>query len=299
MGFPTDEGGLDSGRAADAADFLRYLLTLLGDRALALRSLDALSLDGHGALLAWCALAIALVLAGNAVPSVRRARGLSLAVLGALVIALVGTKFVWFDAPVMRIEGAIVGVGIPEVAVRLQQGSGESPVAGGASAVSAATRSMAEQLKSPSGGGLNQRIAVRASAIWRLMVCSRIGEATLPDADLATDAHCASLEPQIGLAHERAHKALAGEFDAALLLGALIAVAALALLALGGPRSSAVAVLALAYLLTLPYAWGKLLKPYAFAFAQVRVTQGTLLAGAEAGATGETVYAFVLAREST
>ena len=51
-----------------------------------------------------------------------------------------------------------------------------------------------------------------------------------------------------------------GEFDAAALLGIVIGLVCAVLLGVRKPAAQAVAVLGLAYLLTIPYAYGKLIK---------------------------------------
>ena len=283
LGFPTDDGALISS-TGDAADFLRYVLTLVGDRLLGLGSLTWPSMGGHGTLLVVCGLTAAAVVAWRLSLWGRNPHRAAAWMLGAVMLALLTAKFVVFDAPVMRIEGVIVGIGVPESTPELDS--------------KPATRSIATRLEELSGGHLDKAISARARQVWRLMVCSRVGTHPLPvEADLVGPGSCSGSE----LPGKDTDKAmLTGEFDASLLMGVFIAVPAGLLLALRVPLATGAGLLAMAYLLTIPYAYGKLLKPVNFTYALVRIAPGTLVTAKPEVSSAPKVdrlNAFVLTRE--
>jgi hypothetical protein len=89
---------------------------------------------------------------------------------------------------------------------------------------------------------------------------------------------------------------LAGEYEAQLVLGLLLGLSALGLLLQHRPAATTLALLALAYLLTLPYDYGKLIKPVDYTYALVRFQAGTLLGGNEGGSNKpDSVNGFVIA----
>ncbi|WP_416758188.1 hypothetical protein ACNI65_17095 [Roseateles sp. So40a] len=309
LAFPTDNARLDDGgRVQDAADFLRFFFTLVGDRLLTLGSRTSFSLGGHWLLLACLtALTVAVLLScvlrkSNASHGRKTAIVLLAASLPWWVVALITVKFVYFDAPVMRLEAVIVERGVAEEAVRR---AADRPLA--ASSASAATPGAAvtaplkTRLVPTTLGPVGTTVSDRAFQLWRLIACSRIGGDTLPpEAVLARSANCT--DPVDALPKKKAAAELAGEFDASLWLAALISAGAVGLLARRTAYATALGILGLAYLLTVPYAWGKLLKPVDFSYAVVRAADETFqVAGPRGGLplNVKSTYAFVLGRDSS
>jgi hypothetical protein len=306
LAFPTDDGRLDDGgRIQDAADFLRFLVTLVADRIVTLGSFNAISLGGHGFLVLGCSVLLAAVLLGPFAAKricKNEERGLAIGSFARrslpwVALVLIGLKFVNFDAPAMRIESVIVGVGAPRSA---------SPQAGAASAPASPavsrTRSLVPRLEESTEGRIGSFIAQRAIRMWQLMMCARISTAP-QKLDPAWGATCTETGEATGLQIDssRARQLLAGEFDAGLWLGALIAFAAVALLLRRTAAQTALAVFSLVYLLSVPYAWGKLLKPVDFSYARVRAVADIFLVTTERAKPPEDVKAidaFVLAKDA-
>jgi hypothetical protein len=255
LGFPVGEesAAATGGYTADAADFLRYVLTVVGDGVLSIATTQGVPIGGHGLLLAACAAVLALAIA---LPRSRYAgplRERAALVLVLTVLAIVSVKFVVFDAPLSRIENAIVGEGVAP-STNPQKGAPE-------------TQSLLSRLRDQQGGRLEAAIAGRAGDLFRLLVCGRVAQ--LPNnPEFAGDRKCA--EDTAASA-----AALHGEFNAILIFGLLIGIGAWALLRQRTPAATAVGLLAFAYLLTIPYAYGKLVKPVDFAYALVRIDPGS------------------------
>jgi hypothetical protein len=257
LGFPVGEesAAAPGGYTADAADFLRHVLTVVVDGLLSV--LQGVPMGGHGALLAGCAAALILAVA---LPNSRFGgplRPWASPILVLAVLAVAGAKFVVFDAPLSRIENAIVGEGVAPN-TKPQKGAAE-------------TESLLTRLRNKQDGRLEAKIAGRASDLFRLLVCSRV--AHLPNnPDFSGKSKCDG-DPGTNAI------TLHGEFNAILLLGLLIGIGAWALLRQRTPAATAVGLLAFAYLLTIPYAYGKLVKPVDFAYALVRIDPGSKAGG--------------------
>lgn len=263
LAFPTDDGRLDDGgRVQDAAEFLRFLFTLIGDRLLTLASFRGFSLGGNGWLLLVCTALVVAVLAANFLreperKGVRATASVFRHALPLVVVSLITVKFVYFDAPVMRIESVVVEIGVPEVAV--SRALAASAPANGASGP--LTRPLKDRLKGNAPAPVSHFVSDRAYALWRLMACSRIGDDSArlgATYTLAAGARCNETDDSkklVPLTNQTAEDTLAGEFDAALWIGALIVVASAVLLLRRTVQGTALAVIALAYLLTIPYSW--------------------------------------------
>lgn len=279
LGFPTDEGGFDAGRASDAADFARDLLTRLADLPVSLSSGEPVPLAGEGAVLAVSALLLAGVLwAGARAPRWLGRIGL-VPLLVALLLGLSAVKFLHFDAPVMRLENVIVGpidFGAPP------------PLAPASTAAPAAPASA----PAAGPGRVEQLIGQRTGALWRALVCSRMAGVVLDDASPLAQAPCKGSADTPADLRQAFSQQLQGEFNARLAMAVLIAAGALCLLAVAGMPGRVLAVLLLACQLTVPYAWGKLLMPVDYMFAHLR-----LLPAAGEPPLRTEAHAFVLSRE--
>jgi hypothetical protein len=309
LAFPTDDARLDNGdRVQNAAEFLRFLFTVIGDRLLTLGSLKGFSLGGHGSLLFALTLAVVAVLVA---PVVRDAKNNALrvaataltCVLPLATIALLTVKFVYFDAPVMRIESAVVGIGVPKIAI--ERGIAASVPSSAASSDSVITP-LNDRLRAAVPAPIGDLVSDRALSLWRLMSCSRIagenmnhnfefGSASGVSCEAPNDKNLVVLSTQL-----QAKEMLAGEFDASLWMGVLIVLTSAALLRARTVQNTALAVVALVYLLTIPYAWGKLLKPVDFSYALIRGADNTFIEIDDQNELKDmkSTYAFVLGRDS-
>lgn len=273
LGFPIgDSAGVSvSTYSAEAADFLRHIATLIGDRLFALGTLQSVSLGGHGILLLGCATAALITLGYRFSSAGQSAPKFSAGLLGLTVVALIATKFIWFDAPTMRVESVIAVAGLAEL---IQLKGQDSPP------------TFASRLSNKSRGGLDSVIATRTSNLWKLLVCGRLSSASLAEnPDFSKDGACSG-------SVELNQVMLKGEFDATAVLGIFIGVTSAVLLGVRKPLALACAVLGLTYLLTIPYAYGKLIKSVEFPFALVRFSPVT----PHNGRGPDTANAFVVAR---
>lgn len=273
LGFPAGADGAPSGGyATDAADFLRYVLTLVGDEFVALASFRGVPLGGHGLAVALCGLAAAAAV-GYAMSKYGRADARrATRVLGVVLFVLLSTKFVSFDAPLMRIENVIVGVGIA--------GNPGTPE-------QARTQPFSSRVREAGTGPVDTFIAGRATEVWRLLVCSRIGVPVANNPEFGGKQGCKG-------GTDGNKRLLRGEFNVQLLFGLMIALCGTMLLRFRAPAATAAALLAFAYLLTVPYAYGKLVKPVDFVYALVRFAPESLRGQEKKGE----VYAFVVSRTS-
>jgi hypothetical protein len=305
LGFPTEDGGFDSsGRVQDATDFLRFLVTLLGDRLVTLASLNSISMGGHWTLVLFCSAMLALViaqkrLAASKLTWLNKPGSWLASALPFLVVVFVALKFFCFDAPAMRIESVIVGSGIPKEAAKAEAVSRAASGLFETQAKVVPTKVLRPRLEDDKSAPVGSFISGRALRLWNLMVCSRVGgEGTKDDLPSAAEAKCSAANSELTSA--AAKTLLAGEFDAGLSIAILIAVASTALLLRRTPANTALALLAFAYLLTVPYAWGKFLKPVNFPYALVRTESGMFYLAQKAPEKPLDVkqaYAFVLVRE--
>lgn len=234
-------GGISSsagaGFAAAAADFAYDLPTIAVDLLLACadqrcgRSGTAL-LAGHGLtlLVALIAVLVALWLSRKRHRATVVWRTMLVPVL---LLSLLAGKFIWMDAPVARIENIVIG-------------NPEDVPLGGPSRVR-------------SGGPLSALVDERAALLFKHIVCSR--GVQWPRAGPRVD--CSGVE---GTGHELA----TGEFAARLIACGLVAWLAWRVARENASRwRLTLCVLSLGTLLTLPYAYGKLLKPTLFELGRV------------------------------
>ncbi len=264
-------GGISSstgaGYAASAADFAYDLPTVVVDIFLSCLSLhcgkpESLSLGGHGVILL-----VALLLTSVAFWLPRCLRGSltkwSGAIAPLMLVILVAGKFIWLDAPMARIENVIV---------TSNQNNGYML--------------NGEQNAS---GALDELIRARSYELWNHMVCSR--NPSVPDEGKAAVV-CSKDQEQNRLLIE-------GEFAARVLACAFVVM-----LSWKVARGSSahwrqvLSLLGLITLLTLPYAYGKLLKPTVFEFGRIDLSRdltGLLLPGE---VRNEPLRAIVLARRS-
>lgn len=310
LAFPTDDGRLDDGgRIQDTSDFLRFFFTLIGDRLITLASGTTFSLGGHWLLLLCSTVVVCAAVLGNFLPEhkherVRTAATVMNRALPCLAVMLVATKFVYFDAPIMRLESVVVGIGVPKAAVAKAElvSNGEKSVLAEHSSKDAGplTKSLTERLKESSPAPIGNFVSDRAFRLWRLMACARIGDETFsPAATLAQIADCFNNSDKLNKL--KAQSILEGEFDAGLWMGGLIAMTASALLFRRTASSTVLAVLAFVCLVTVPYAWGKLLKPVDFSYALIRGEEKTFLVSSGRGEQPRDVgatYAFVLTQDA-
>lgn len=273
LGFPAGADGAPAGGyATDAADFLRYVLTLVGDEVVAFASFRGVPLGGHGLTVALCGLAAAAAI-GYAMSKHGRADTRRAAqALGIVLLVLLSTKFVNFDAPLMRIENVIVGVGV-DTALRAEQ---------------AMTQPFSIRVTETRAGLVDTFISGRATEVWRLLVCSRIGVPVANNPEFGGTQSCKG-------GTDSNKRLLRGEFNVQLLFGLMIALCGAMLLRLRAAAGTAAALLAFAYLLTVPYAYGKLVKSVDFVYALVRFAPESLRGQVKKGE----VYAFVVSRTSS
>lgn len=260
-----DEG---AGYAAAAADFFYDLPTIAADLLLSCLTLSCMNpgqspLGGHGLPLAIVA---ALASAAWWLPVLLRGHlsSWSPALAPVLLVVALACKFVWLDAPIARIENVVVAANEGDDAR-----PGWRPPPAGEQAV-------------------DRLINARAEALWRHMACSRdplppvVGKATVS---------CA------GIAHKD-RRLTEGEFAARFLACALVALLAWKASRGAAPWRTVLALLGLATLLSLPHAYGKLLKPTIFAYGKVDLAKPLTDALAPVGSRPSPLAAIVLARRS-
>ncbi len=163
----------------------------------------------------------------------------------ALAVVLLLFKFLVFDAPLLKVENVILG--------SWSHGT-DSPDLG---------QTFAERLQH----GTESLVSARTERLWSEIVCSRIGDSIGPTKVNVPNVTCLPG----GLAANQ--HALNGEFLAQLWLMSLIAILALAILRSAAAQHFmlALAVLSLLYALTLPYAFGKLMKSTYYEYGRVRL----------------------------
>lgn len=280
LGLDYDNGA--GSYVASAADFVADLPTVVADNLLLALGGHPVPLGGHVGLLAAMAALCGAVALVRRLPLLReQAWARHPAVLPVAVLLLIAAKFLALDAPLSRVENVILG------ADRVERSAVAAEVAGRSFG-----RSFKERLLALDGRNLfEHRIRARTEVLWDEIVCSRIGpEAAQRLSDFRDSAVC---QREQALNRD----ALTGEFLAHVLAGGLILLLAWRLLHASGPAPLRVSLflLALSYQLTVPYAYGKLLKSTYFDYGWIRPAASLLDPEDKSGA-GRRIYALVLAR---
>lgn len=240
-----------------AADFFGSVVTILSQWFVEWAHGRPVSFAGHGLLLAG-----ATVLAAASIfvpPRSGRLRRRHSFFLAATLLVVLGVKFLSFDAPLAQVDHLVLArADVPRpVGDTLQSGDAKTFV---------------DRLRAQDASG-------RVRELTAAIVCSRIGAGAVRASGASDAAALCRDEDQA-----RYQSDANGEFAAQLWAAALIAWLALALLR--ASRSSlpaTLAMLGLAYLLTLPYAFGKLEKSTYFDYGLIRVAESlSKVAGQEA-----------------
>lgn len=268
LGLPTDSD--KPSYFSSAADFLRDIVTIAVDCLIGLLHLQ-LPMAGHFWILLPATLLTAAVLGGSWWSGIAaRWRGRAvLAVLGCVL----AWKFIALDAPLSKVSNVIIG---------LDQ-SGNAPEESGSLGQTFTQRLAA----SGHGSVIEAHLAERAKFLYDEVICSRISaDAAQLHTDFRDSAVCRRGQP-------KNRDGIRGEFISQLWATGLIALLAVALLRL--PASSRIgptmAIIALGYSLTVPYAYGKLMKSTYFDF-------GLLHLAGDTAATPKAYGALVLSRGS-
>lgn len=260
-----------------AAAFVQEIFTSLMDSILLLAAGRPISLGGHGELL-WSLLLLVVAvlvaprlvarLPGTVQGQIGRWRPLAIRLLLVLILAL---KFLVLDAPLARLENMIVDIG------GFRSDMNGTPVIGGFSA--------------RAGGDVQAAVEQRSTVLWQDMVCGRVGPESVGAPDTPVYAEICTKN------RGDSRRALSGEFLAHLWMAALITALAVSLIRSKATASGVtLATLSLAYLLTVPYAHGKLLKSTYFDYGLVHVVNDISVGGAPARSQ---IFALILARTST
>lgn len=262
------EGWDQGGYVGQASSFFRDLVTRVADVTVQLLSDGQVPLRGHFADLAVATLVAVLVMWAPL--------GLRLwrpVLLPALLLTLLVAKFLAMDAPLAQVQNVVLG------ADRVQ------PM----SALPSTGRSLLDRLEQQAGlQGPEGAIARRAEQLWSLILCSRVNAAALQRPDLQRLPACQQSQ-------QDNRNALTGEFTAQLWAGALLVALALALLRSASGAGVALGALALAYTLSVPHAYGKLMKSTYYDYGLVRLAP-TLAAARGSDAEAGQVYALLVAR---
>lgn len=286
LGLRADD--VSSGKyVRSAAQFLGDCVTLLIQSGASLWDEHSVSLAGHGVLLAvLTAVALGLLLAPRlparlAAPAVRWRRPLLLS----LLMLIVAIKFLLLDAPLGRLQDIILDVGVVPV-----QASLDAPVP---------PKTFGERMaKGPQSDSGRQTLTswteANSARLWADLVCSRVG----PDSDASPLSATNTFECPLSREHSLAE--LKGLFLTQLWLGVLIAVLATGVLrsGVGGVLGGSVALLSLAYLLTVPYAHGKLMRSTYFDFGRIRFSEALASAGGRAPQSRPDLFGLVLSRNA-
>ncbi|MGD0191403.1 MAG: hypothetical protein ABSD74_11735 [Rhizomicrobium sp.] len=277
---------------SNAAAFCQDLVTTLVNSALVLGSRFSMPLNGHH----WWLIVITLLAAAVfLLPYAKRlhpkltfdfARWQGAAVLAVLSLAII-SKFVILDAPLTKIQDVILD-------------QNEFNKVQGVSFGRAFADRATDQYNSAKSryGSLAASITLRTVDLWHDIVCSRIGSgAKLPTLEVSHDAICSA-----GQTLRAGKDALTGEFLAQLWSTLVILVMAFWILQ---SRANwrwpiAVAVLAIVYSLSVPYAYGKLIKSTSFDYGVVRVSDALAKADQDSGTSNASFrkYALILSRDT-
>lgn len=260
-------GGIVAGEGSSyssaAADFFYDLPTIAADFLLSFMTAQQMPLGGHSLPLAIAAVLVTAV-CWFTTGSRCRWKCSSQTAAPVLLVLLLVAKFVWLDAPMVRIDNVVIAANQDGDAM-----PGWRPPSAGT-------------------GVIDRLINHRAESIWRHMACGR--NPALPAADTAT-VNCS------GLLHQDRRLA-EGEFTARLLACVLVALLAWRV-GRGGARWRTVLSMAgLATLLSLPYAYGKLLKPTVFEYGKVELSPALIGALGQSTSISSPMRAVVLAKRA-
>lgn len=223
-------------------------------------------LGGHSVLLL-----AAVVLASSAwwAPTVlRRIRGWrtppsAAAVAAFSLLILLITKFLLLDAPMARVENVVVAA---ESEQQAQAGF---------------------KLADTNGLWFDSFINSRTRVLWRHMACSRIAD---DQVDKMATEDCSRLK-------NRDRSLIQGEFSARAIMCVLVVMLAWKVQGETWPRS-VLALLGLLSILSLPYAYGKLLKPTVFEYGKVELAAPLMTALTASKTTPEMpLHAIVLSKK--
>lgn len=233
------------GYAGAAADFLRDLPTITFDAVL--NSGGQLVLAGHGLEIALALLLVAVSFAAHHRWRDDPRLGRYAAVVpGLALFLLLAWKFVYLDAPLTKVEGLVIPSGAGEL--RIGQ----------------ASRWRSEPMPGAKSRWMQREIADRANCLYASLAVSRLrtSGAIKSQAPGLAELQCPALQDaEVDFAE--------AEFVARLLACALVAVLAAMVVRQRSAWAGAVSSVGLASLLTLPYAYGKLIVPTYFEVGRV------------------------------
>lgn len=260
-------GGIVAGEGSSyssaAADFFYDLPTIAADGVLSFMTVQQLPLGGHALPLSIAAVLVAVVCWFTTGSRCRWTR-CTRAAAPVLLVLLLMAKFVWLDAPMVRIDNVVIAANQDGDAM-----PGWRPPSAGT-------------------GVIDRLINDRAESIWRHMACGR--NPALPTAEPAT-VNC------YGLAHLDRRLA-EGEFTARLLACVLVALLAWRVGRGGARWQTLLSMAGLATLLSLPYAYGKLLKPTIFEYGKVELSPALNAALGQSASVSSPMLAVVLAKRA-
>ncbi|MEJ8839353.1 hypothetical protein [Ramlibacter sp. AN1133] len=282
-----------TGYAGAAADFVSDLPPVVIDALLDLQR--EFSVAGHFLELVRAGLGVVLVLLiarwardKNASSHDKRLAAVAHYLPVAALLFLLAWKFLTLDAPLGKVEGVVIGTNLDTLAEKEPTPWSAESIRGAAQArVAAAAASAAGTLSATAAGAsasasasastpardlpqqhLQRFIAAEADCLYRSIALTRLRQAgsdlhTLPGQDV----HGCPADNAVGTDVQK------GEFVARLMGCALVAVLAVVAVRQRTFWINAIGVLGLASLLTLPYAYGKLMVPSYFEVGQVLLSE--------------------------
>lgn len=284
LGFPTTDGGQfeKSAFSADAADFLRDLLTTIGQLVFDDLLAGRLPLGGHGWLIFSCLLGALIAVAVGRLRGLRDRPRLVAGMRCVLLAALFSAKFIMLDAPMSHLENVVVG-------------SAELRAVDDAKLGSPPAHQQWQILGD--SAGIEGDVRRRTADLWQRMVCSRVAGLTFEHNPDYSGANCRTTASTNISAGDQTRDALiesfewarVGQYVANILASLFIATIAVGLLRSRLLLPNILALLALFSLLSVPYSYGKLMKPLDFAFARITLAK-------EATHTPSPIYGFLIAR---
>lgn len=238
-----------------AGDFFRDALAIPTTAAIRLVTGDGVSLGGHGVELWLATLIVGAALGLPRLPQGRYLKGTWLAA-GVLALLFIG-KFVLVDEPLFQVRNIILGVAV------------EPPLGDDLGRTLIERLADNPEAQSAQSDPEDSQRQSRAEAVVASIVCSRISlDTARRDPGLEVHDLCRKEQSQY-------QQELRGRFVAQLWAAALMLTLSVKILR---SRSSShlqivLAILALAYSLIVPYAYGKLQKSTYFDFGRVRVAE--------------------------